>query len=143
MAKSYQKPQRIISKPLQTTTTTIYNRTNDSDKFIDKKRCNTKSDLIEITHDKLENILLKHLEFVSIKNSWISPLSIFVTILLTTLTAKFQTFIGIEKEVWNALFLFGLVGSFIWLLVSLIRIYIHRGKAQIEYVINKIKNLEE
>jgi len=120
----------------------IYKRNGDSDKFIDKKRTNTKSDLIEITHDKLEIILLKHLEFVSIKNSWISPISVFVTILLTNLTATFKKFIGIEKEVWEALFLLGLVGSIFWLVIALIRISIHRKEANIDYVINKIKNLE-
>ncbi len=123
-------------------TQNIYKRNGDSDKFIDKKRTNTKSDLIEITHDKLEIILLKHLEFVSIKNSWISPISVFITILLTNLTATFKKFIGIEKEVWEALFLLGLVGSIFWLVIALIRISIHRKEANIDYVINKIKNLE-
>ena len=128
----------------QTTQTAenIYKRNGDSEKFIDKKRTNTKSDLIEITHDKLEIILLKHLEFVSIKNSWISPISVFITILLTNLTATFKKFIGIEKEVWEALFIIGLVGSFFWLVFALFRIYIHRKEANIDYVINKIKNLE-
>lgn len=128
----------------QTTKTAenIYKRNGDSEKFIDKKRTNTKSDLIEITHDKLEIILLKHLEFVSIKNSWISPISVFITILLTNLTATFKKFIGIEKEVWEALFIIGLVGSFLWLVFALSIIYIHRKEANIDYVINKIKNLE-
>ena len=36
--------------------------TGDESKFVDKHRSNVKSDLIEITEDKLENILLKHLK---------------------------------------------------------------------------------
>ena len=36
-------------------------------KFVDKIRSNTKSDLIEITEDKLENILLKQFLKKSIK----------------------------------------------------------------------------
>lgn len=139
MTTTTQAPQIIQSTQ---NVQNIYKKNGDSEKFIDKKRTNTKSDLIEITHDKLENILLKHLEFVSIKNSWVSPLSVFVTILLTKLTASFKKFIEIEKEVWEALFLFGLAGSFIWLVIVLIRMYCHRNVTNIDYVINKIKNLE-
>ena len=38
------------------------NSLNPSSKFINQVRSNTKSDLIEITEDKLENILIKFIE---------------------------------------------------------------------------------
>ncbi len=36
----------------------VFSRDGDS-KFVDKRYANLKSDVLEITHDKLENILLK------------------------------------------------------------------------------------
>ena len=42
-----------------------------SEKFVGQVCINTQSDLIEITEDKLENILIKHLKYLSLKKSFI------------------------------------------------------------------------
>ena len=75
--------------------TTFENQGTQS-KFVDKNVSNVKSDLIEITHDKLENILLKHLKNLDIRNSWITPASIFLTVLIVRLTATFNDSFGIN-----------------------------------------------
>ncbi len=69
-----------------------------SEKFVREKRTNVKSDLIEITEDKLENILLKHVQLLEVRKSWITPLSLFVAIMLTNLSATFGDKLGIKRS---------------------------------------------
>jgi hypothetical protein len=113
---------------------------NPQSKFIDQVRTNTKSDLIEITEDKLENILLKHLEKLNKVNGWLTPLSLFATILIVLLTAEFKLFFGIEKEVWKAIFALSLLITFIWTLISGFNAIICSKKSSIVFLINEIKN---
>lgn len=113
---------------------------NTEDKFVDKKRTNTKSDLIEITEDKLENILLKNHKYLELKTSWINPLSLFLTLLLAKLTADFKDFLEISKNTWEAIFIIGIILSFIWLVLSLIRIVTYWEKASLDFLLKIIKN---
>lgn len=115
----------------------------NENRFVDQKRSNIKSDLIEITHDKLENILLKHLKSLSLMKSWLTPLSLFLTLLIAQLTATFNDFIGIKASVWNAAFLLGILASLIWLIVVIIKMYRCRNKATITYLMNEIKAADE
>lgn len=108
-------------------------------KFVDKRMSNVKSDLIEITHDKLENILLKHLKSIDIRKSWITPASIFLTVLITRLTATFNDYLGVSKEVWNAFFLILMIVSAIWLIYKIFQIIICWKKSSVSYLINTIK----
>lgn len=85
-------------------------------KFIKNRRCNTKSDLIEITEDKLENILLKHLEKMLLRSAWIAPASILATLITVKTTATFNNSLGIDAAVWEALTIFVGGLSFLWLL---------------------------
>jgi hypothetical protein len=119
-----------------------FSSSEEQNKFIDKHVSNIKSDLIEITHDKLENILLKHLEKLDIRKSWITPTSILLTVLVTWLTATFNDFLGISKSVWEALFLILLIGSTVWLLYSIINIVIYWDQSSIKSLITTIKSLE-
>jgi hypothetical protein len=112
-------------------------------KFVDKRMSNVKSDLIEITHDKLENILLKHLKNLDIRKSWITPASIFLTVLITRLTSTFNDSLGIPKDVWNAFFLILMVSAAIWLLWRIIEIIKCWKKSSVEYLINNIKASED
>ena len=109
-------------------------------RFIDQRRSNIKSDLIEITHDKLENILLKHLKVITLLGSWITPCTLFITLLITRLTATFNKFMGIKSEVWHSLFLLGLIVTFIWLICVIVKIVRLRRTATIEYLLEIIKD---
>ncbi len=117
----------------------IINPSNN--KFINKKCCNTKSDLIEITEDKLENILSRFISNLRKVQIWLTPLSLFITILISILTAEFnKEFIGISKEIWTAIFYICLVASFIWLIVSIIYSICFYKKTRLKNVIGEIKN---
>lgn len=109
-------------------------------KFVNQTRNNTKSDLIEITEDKLENILLKHLHKIQKGQSWLTPLTLFLTVLIVLLTSEFKDFIGIKKEVWNAVFLLTSLISFVWLIVTIVKAIKHTKTSSLENLINQIKN---
>lgn len=114
--------------------------TDEVSKFVDTHRTNVKSDLIEITEDKLENILLKHLSNVSIKRSWAVPLSIFLSLLLANLTADFTLKFQIPGHFWQALFVLSCLGSGIWLVITIVKIVFKYNKTTIEGLISQIKN---
>lgn len=118
-------------------------KTNEESKFIDQRRTNVKSDLIEITEDKLENILLKHLQQLGVRKSWITPLSLLVTIILANLSATFGDKFGIKGSVWEAFFLLVATVSGIWLVVSIIRIIIRWKESSLTNLIAIIKNAKD
>jgi hypothetical protein len=112
-------------------------------RFIDQIRSNVKSDLIEITSDKLENILLKHLERMGLKRSWITPCTLLVTAILAVTTASFSKRFGIEGSVWQAFFVLIALIALVWLIVVIIRIIYCWNKCSIEYLIDLVKNAEK
>jgi hypothetical protein len=114
--------------------------TQQKSRFINQVCSNKKTDFIEITEDKLENILIKFLKDLKNASGWLTPLSLFLTILVANLTSNFKDFLSISKEIWCAIFYLGLFLSFIWFLYKLIWVIKNRNKVKIESLINKIKN---
>ncbi|MFY7937096.1 MAG: hypothetical protein ACOVOQ_06960 [Flavobacterium sp.] len=116
------------------------NSSKVNSRFISQVCSNTKSDLIEITEDKLENILIKFLSDFTSSTIWLTPLGIFLSLLITFLTADFKEFIGIPKNIWYAFFALSLLLSAFWTIYSSIKAIINYKKTKLEYLINKIKN---
>ncbi|WP_210450569.1 hypothetical protein [Vibrio crassostreae] len=103
---------------------------------------NTQQEVIQITEDRLENILIKHSKNLNLKDSWIGPLSILLTIIIAHSTATFTDTFGIKGTVWEAIF-YVLGGiSLFWFIVNLSKIYVKRKEMSIKYLICKIKNSE-
>lgn len=116
-------------------------KTTPSNKFVGQVCQNTKSDLIEITEDKLENILTKYSKSLKKSNGWITPLSLFVTILVAVSTADVnKDFLSINKEIWTAIYYIGLVFCFVWTILNVIQAISNNQQAKIENVLKKIKN---
>ena len=109
-------------------------------KYIKQTHVNVKSDLIEITDDKLENILLKHLDKLGTRRHWLLPFSLLVTVSLALSTADFKTAFNVKPEVWKAIFILVVVVSVIWLIRDLYIRFKCRGEATIDDLITKIKN---
>ncbi|MFZ4672523.1 MAG: hypothetical protein ACOYLT_10965 [Flavobacterium sp.] len=116
---------------------------NIQDKFVNQVRTNTKSDLIEITEDKLENILLKHLKKISKVDGWFTPVSLFFTILIVLLTSTFNDFLNVEKSVWKAIFIIGLIITLAWSIKAIYQSIRCSKSATINYLIGEIKNHRE
>ena len=114
-----------------------YKRSN----FIANTRENIKTDIISITTDKLENILLKEYDKIIKRPDWKTPLSIFVTLLITLLTSNFKDFF-IPKDTLFFFFFLIMIISFVCFIVNLIRVVKKSRKNPIEDLIKKISNIE-
>lgn len=112
----------------------------DPSKFVDQEITNTRTNVIQITEDKLHVILLKHASYLEIKNSWIAPLSVSISLLATLLTASFETFLGVDAAVWNAIFIVSLAVCLLWLARSLYARFSAGDKCTIEFLISRMKN---
>jgi len=113
-----------------------------SRKTLDVKQVhsNLEQELIQITEDKLENILLKYVKNLNIKGSWVSPASIFITVVIAKTTANFTDSLGLSAAVWDAIFILVGIGSLIWLGKNILSIVKNSGTSSISYIICKIKN---
>jgi hypothetical protein len=114
--------------------------TEEDSRFVNKKTSNIKSDLIEITEDKLENILLKHLKKMGTRKGWIAPLGLFISVVLANTTAIFAEKFGIPSSTWEALFILSAIASGIWLAVSIVMIFVNWKESSIECLIGQVKN---
>jgi hypothetical protein len=120
--------------------TATYTSGGDS-RFVDKLYSNVKSDVVEITHDKLENCLLKFYRRHLLRSAWFNPLSLGIGVSLTLATAEFkQTVFGVDAAAWKAFFVIALIGAVIWLAVSLVSLAVRWKETTIEFLINQIKN---
>lgn len=114
--------------------------TDSNNKYVNEFKSNVKSNVIEITEDKLENILLKYLNMLNIRQSWITPLSLFITIILVIITATFNTKLGIDKSVWEAIFYLGAFGTFVWTVISGIKAFSASKEVTISSLLDRIKD---
>ena len=114
------------------------------DKYVDKRYANVKSDVIEITHDKLENVLLKFYQNHLLRFAWFNPLSLGIGLALTLTTADFKAnALGVEGGSWKAIFILALCGSVIWLVISLVRLAARWNETSLEFLIDRIKNVQK
>lgn len=97
--------------------------TEDS-RFISQSFENTRTNHISITEDKLKVILYEHKKYLYDKTSFIAPLSIIISIVLTFSTANFNsTTFGFKAETWQAFFVMSLFLSSIWLIHTFYMLY--------------------
>ena len=98
---------------------------------------NTAQNIIQITEDKLRNILNNHHANIQKKWHWTTPLGIFLTILLSLITTNFQDALFLEASVWKAFFILLLLVSFSWLAISFYLSW--KSDASLETLMKKIK----
>jgi Flp pilus assembly protein TadB len=100
---------------------------------------NVEQEIITVSADKVRLALNEYLERVESRTAWVAPLGVFVTLLATLLTTRFEDAAGLSKEVWQALFLFFAVASFGWLVRVLVT---RRASMSKEEFIEKLKGHE-
>jgi len=102
---------------------------------------NTETDMIEITDDKLRNILSTFIQDLKKVQLWLVALTLVLTILLAILTADFnKDFIGISRTTWSAIFYVSLAISIGWLIRTVIDSYKLSDQTKIDYLVSKIRN---
>lgn len=75
------------------------------------------------TEDKLELHARDFEQGILEKRAWVAPATLGLTLLVGLLTADFTTTLGLEGEVWKAIFVVGIVVSLLWLASNLRRGY--------------------
>ena len=114
-----------------------------SSPFVREVRSNIQSDLIWITEDKLENILLKHKDKLQSRSFWTAPFSLFISALLAHLTATFDDAFNLKAATWEAIFLLVTGGAGLWLFITLIRMLIYWSDCEIPSLLRQIKDAEQ
>jgi hypothetical protein len=82
---------------------------------------NTSLEIVEITTDKLVNILSEHLKKSEKANEWQAALGVLLATVGALVTTEFKTTFGVEAGVWKAMFIIAAVASLVWLIKSVIR----------------------
>jgi len=96
--------------------------------------------LIKITEDKMELILIKNLKRMANKKFWMTPLGIFIAILLVCLTTgSFKNFLSIPASVWQAGCYIALIIFGCWTVCSIWQAWRDR-KISIASILSEIKN---
>ncbi len=81
---------------------------------------NVAQEVIVTTEDKIKLCLSEHIKTLEKKKSWIAPLGILITIIVTLTTTIFKT-MWLEAATWKAIFIIGAVISGIWLIIAVVQ----------------------
>ena len=101
---------------------------------------NVRQDFIMTTEDKIRLCLIKYQNILKLKNDWIAPAGMLIALIATLVVASdFKEFLSISPEGWRAIFIVGMITSFLILLRSLYYIYINRKNNAIETIIQELK----
>lgn len=102
---------------------------------------NLDQDVIIITSDRLTICLKDHLENISKKDKWLTPLSLFLTFIVVFLTSEFKAAFNIPATTWQAVFVISSIVSFVWFLRSLIESI--KCKSSFKDLISDVKKISE
>lgn len=78
---------------------------------------NVDQEVIITTEDKIRICLSDYMKKMEKKRSWITPLAIFITIIIAFSTSTFKD-IGLDASTWRAIFIIAGIISFGWLILS-------------------------
>jgi hypothetical protein len=95
--------------------------------------------IILTTADKLRLELLRYRSRLASRREWIAPASLLLALVAALITADFRDILGLESAVWRAVFLICALGSFVWLLVSLVRAIKGLSRDVVEELIARVK----
>jgi hypothetical protein len=111
--------------------------------YITNEFSNVGTDAITITHDKLENILIKQYKKHLWRTAWINPLSLIITLGLSVATSDFKpSALGVDASTWRAFFMIVFWGSSGWLVWTLFQLRKNWEGSSIESLIKRIKNVD-
>ena len=101
---------------------------------------NLTQEIIVTNTDKVKLILNEHHHIIKKKIEWISPLGIFISVLTTLLTAKFdETKLGISPQIWQSIFIVSCIASFLWSIRLGIHAICYFKKGTVDQCIEKLK----
>ncbi|MDO9391992.1 MAG: hypothetical protein Q7U71_09500 [bacterium] len=106
---------------------------------VEKHFSNIDQEYIHITTDKIKLYLMEIMNICKTQNEWKTPLGILATIAATLFTTDFKGILGLNGDIWKALFLFSFILSGIWFVYVIINCIHNRNKTGVDYILDKIK----
>ena len=101
---------------------------------------NLTQEIIVTNTDKVKLILNDHHKIVKKKIEWVNPVGIFLSVLTTLLTAKFdETKFGITPQIWQAIFVVSCFASFVWSVILIVNAIRYYNKGTVDQCIEKLK----
>lgn len=113
-------------------------RRNNGSVKVDNIISNTSVNVIQITEDKLENILMRHLKKLEKPRDLIGAISLFLSLLIVMFTTEFKNIMFLNSDTWKGIFICLLIGSAVYLGYVIKNIY--KDKDSIESIMEDIKN---
>lgn len=104
---------------------------------------NTSLNYITTTSDKLNIFANKFSDGVNARVAWITPLSLFITLVVTLITAEFKKVWLVEAHIWENLFQISAFVAFIFTVITLIKCTRHWRNGSTEKFINDIRGIED
>jgi len=115
---------------------------DQQDKYIIGRYENVGSYVIEITEDKLRNILMDFRQNLLFIIAWATPFSILISAITTLVSTDFKKALGLDASVWNAIFIILIIIAVFWLLADLVFLIQKRKLLTINQLIKKIKDIK-
>lgn len=103
---------------------------------------NVSQGIIHITEDKLHVILLEYEKKNKKFYSWTTPLGVFISCLVASITSSFEKAFLFSPDTWKAIFVLCTIISLVWLIFSACDAWKNRNDRGIDHLIEEIKNTE-
>jgi len=100
---------------------------------------NVKQEIIITTEDKIKLVLINTREILTSQRDWLTPAGLLVSFIATLTTADFKDALSVPKEFWHAIFVLLTIGSSVWLLISLRKLFKNWGQDDLSKIIGQIK----
>jgi hypothetical protein len=85
-----------------------------------KVHINLSQNAIVTTEDKVRLCLYNYLSRMERRNAWVAPAGIFITLVVTLISTKFQDVI-LDAPTWRALFILSGIVAALWLIRTLVQ----------------------
>lgn len=93
-----------------------------------------KQEIIITTSDKIKLVLLQGKETLTAQRDWITPLGLLLSF-VATLCAEFKDAFGMSPDFWGMFFTLLSIGSGVYLIITLNRLYDNRNTADLNAII--------
>jgi len=100
---------------------------------------NVTDEYLFIATDKLRLCLIEYQDILTAKIKWIAPAGLVLSFLASIVAAEFKDSLGLRADIWETIFVIGLVASGIWMLIALYKLWDSRKKGDIEFLIQQIR----
>lgn len=100
---------------------------------------NLTQDVLLTTEDKMKLTLIEYREILASRSEWVGAGVLALSFMSTLLFSQFKTIGPITTPTWQALWIIFFLASFARFVMVVVKMYVNRKKASINYVIRKIK----